>query len=95
MQLCHVIDEAGWRAARTSGAVSGEPFLHCCTPEQLPFVLGRHFPTKSELLVLRFDPKSLAEAIRWVKSEPDQAPFPHLHAPLPVALITQVDQVGD
>lgn len=95
MQLCHVIDEAGWRSARAAGAVSGAPFLHCCTSEQLPFVLGRHFAGRDGLLVLRFEAASLTDALRWVKSEPDQQPFPHLYAPLPVALVRQVDQVGE
>ena len=93
MLLCHVIDEAGWRSARTSTAICGAPFLHCCTVEQLAFVLGRHFASRQDLLVLRFEAASLADAIDWVKSEPDQEPFPHLYAPLPVTLITQVDQV--
>ena len=95
MRLCHVIDEAGWRAARAAKAVNGAPFLHCCTPDQLPFVLGRHFAGRDGLLVLRFEAAALTDAIRWVKSEPDQEPFPHLHAPLPIALVTQVDQVGE
>ena len=95
MQLCHVTDEAGWRASQVSRAVSSEPFLHCCKAEQLAFVLQRHFAGRLDLLVLRFEAAPLADAIRWVKSEPDQEPFPHLYAPLPVALITQVDQVED
>lgn len=45
--------------------------------------------------MLRFEAASLTDALRWVKSEPDQQPFPHLYAPLPVALVRQVDQVGD
>ena len=89
------MDDVGWRDARASAFVRGEPFLHCCTAEQLAFVLERHFAGRTGLLVLRFEAASLAEAVRWVKSEPDQEPFPHLYAPLPVTLITQVDQVED
>lgn len=94
MVLCHVLDEADWQAARVAGAVVGEPFLHCCTEAQLGFVLGRHFAGREGLVVLRFEAAEFGKAVRWVESEPDQAAFPHLHAALPVGLVTAVERVG-
>ena len=95
MRLCHVLDVPAWAAAQASGrhapaGLARDGFLHCCTEEQLAFVLRRHFPGVSGLLVLRFDPAGSGAELRWVRSEPDQAPFPHLHGPLPVACVLDV-----
>ena len=72
--------------------VTDRPFLHCCTKEQLPFVLTRHFAGRSGLLVLHFDPANVEGRIEWERSEPDQAPFPHLFGALPVAAVTVSEQ---
>ena len=95
MLLCHVLDGQAWEVALASGshapaALARDGFLHCCTEAQVAFVLGRHFPDRTGLLVLRFDPARSGAELQWVRSEPDQAPFPHLHGPLPVACVVDV-----
>ncbi len=88
--LCHVLSATAWEQARATGALAPparDGFLHCCTEAQLPFVLARHFPGASGLMVLRFDPARVPAELRWVRSEPDQPPFPHLHGPLPAAAV--------
>ena len=90
--LCHVATEADWAVAQAAetyapAALEHDGFLHCCTEAQLPFVLARHFPSVTHLLVLRFDPDRVGAAIHWVRSEPDQEPFPHLDGPLPLAAV--------
>ena len=89
-QLCHVTTRAVFDAAGPH--LRAEPFLHCCTQAQLPFVLARHFAGRSDLVGLRFDPASVEGRIVWEKSEPDQDPFPHLYGALPVkgAIVTAV-----
>lgn len=91
-ELCHVTTAAALEAA--NGRLRAEPFLHCCTEAQLPFVLDRHFAGRTGLLVLRFDPADVEGRIEWERSEPDQDPFPHLFGALPVAgaKISRVDQ---
>jgi uncharacterized protein (DUF952 family) len=86
MDLCHVLTEAAWAAARDAGEVAlpdGAAFLHCCTAEQLDFVLGRHFSGVSGLVVLIFAADAAPAELRWEHSEPDQAPFPHLYGTIP------------
>ncbi len=81
--LCHVTTREALKVERLVGV----PFLHCCTEAQLAFVLARHFPGKTGLIVLRFDPAAVVDGhIRWERSEPDMDPFPHLYGPLPVSL---------
>ena len=82
-RLCHVTTPEALAAAH--GRLRGEPFLHCCTQAQLPFVLARHFAGRTGLLVLRFDPAAVEGHIEWERSEPDQEPFPHLFGALPLA----------
>lgn len=85
-RLCHVTTPQAVAAA--AGALSGRPFLHCCTEAQLAFVLSRHFPGRTGLLVLRFDPATVDGRIEWERSEPDQDPFPHLYGVLPLDAVT-------
>ncbi len=85
--LCHVVDAA--TLAQAGDRLVGEPLLHCCTEAQLAFVLGRHFPGRTGLVVLRFDPADMPARIEWERSEPDQNPFPHLFGPLLLDRVTR------
>ncbi len=84
--LCHVTTPATVAAA--NGVLRGTPFLHCCTEAQLAFVLARHFPGRTGLLLIRFDPATVQGRIEWERSEPDQDPFPHLYGAMPLATVT-------
>ena len=81
--LCHVTTAQALEAA--GDRLTGHPFLHCCTEAQLGFVISHHFPGRTGLFVLRFDPASVEGRIEWERSEPDQPPFPHLFGALPLA----------
>ena len=84
-ELCHVTTA---KVLETAGAsLRANPFLHCCTEDQLAFVLQQHFPGQTGLVVLRFDPADVDGRIEWERSEPDQAPFPHLYGSLPLAAV--------
>ncbi|WP_428486149.1 DUF952 domain-containing protein [Rhodopila sp.] len=92
MELHHVATEADWDMASRTGqysppALHRDGFLHCCTAEQLDFVLARHFVGVTDLLVLTFDPDEVPARLCWVNSEPDQAPFPHLYGPIPCSAV--------
>lgn len=90
--LCHVTSRQAWAEAQAGElyappALARDGFLHCCTEAQLAFVLARHFAGAADLLVLRFDATRVGASIDWVRSEPDQAPFPHLNGAIPTAAI--------
>ena len=83
MELCHVLPESAWNDLDYDPPeLRRDGFLHCCTPEQLDFVLRRHFAGLTDLLVLTFESTAVSGEIRWVHSEPDQRPFPHLYGPI-------------
>ncbi len=99
MQLCHVTTEAAWNEARRLGrhadrGLARHGFLHCCTPAQLGFVLARHFAGASGLVVLTFEADAVPAELRWVRSEPDQAPFPHLYGAIPADAVLRVEPLG-
>ena len=92
MRLHHVLTPTAWREAQSAGvyapaALAQDGFLHCCTPAQLGFVLARHFAGAADVLVLTFETDDVPAALRWVKSEPDQDPFPHLYGPIPCTAV--------
>jgi uncharacterized protein (DUF952 family) len=96
MELHHVLTTTAWDAAQAAGVhappeLARDGFLHCCTPAQLGFVLARHFAGASGLLVIAFDTDLVTAAVRWVNSEPDQPPFPHLYGPIPCAAVKRAE----
>jgi uncharacterized protein (DUF952 family) len=95
MELLHVATTTAWAQAQATGIhappeLERDGFLHCCTRAQLAFVLRRHFAGAERLLVLTFDPAAVPAEIRWVRSEPEQDPFPHLYGPIPVDAVRRV-----
>lgn len=88
MTLLHVLTGPAWSAGLPT--TPDNSFLHLCTPEQLDFVVARHFGQRAGLVVLHLDPTQLID-VRWEASEPDMAPFPHLYGPLDPGAVTQVE----
>jgi uncharacterized protein (DUF952 family) len=82
-----------WDAARAAGQVAlpaHEAFLHCCTAEQLDFVLAKHFAGATDLAVLALDAASVPAKLRWEVSEPNLPPFPHIYGPIPCGAVRRV-----
>ena len=93
--LYHVLSAAEWAQARSAGrhappALARDGFLHCCTRAQLRFVAARHFAGSRGMLVMGFDPRRCGAALDWVRSEPDQDPFPHLRGAVPLDAVVEV-----
>ena len=86
--ILHVTTQQDWDAACRLGGLQAEPFLHLCTDAQLPFVLAKHFPGRTGLLLVELDPSGLD--MRWESSEPGMDPFPHLYGWAPVGAATAV-----
>ncbi len=98
MEINHVATAAAWDEACRDGhyapvELARDGFLHCCTPAQLAFVLGRHFAGRTGLVVIAFDPGGVPSPLQWVQSEADQEAFPHLYGPLPCGAVSRVTPV--
>ena len=93
--LFHVLGAQAWEAAQAAGQhappeLSRDGFLHCCTRAQLGFVARRHFAGRGGMLALQFRPEACGAPLEWVRSEPDQDPFPHLRGAIPIAAVVEV-----
>ncbi len=97
-RILHLIAEADWEAAQSSGAIAPasleeEGFVHCCTDVQLLGVVERFYAGRTDLLALEIVPALLGVELRWeAPSHPDGSTntaaeaaqlFPHVYGPIP------------
>ncbi len=82
-----ICPRASWERACTVGHYDGEPldlrdgFLHLSAAEQVAATLDKHFPGRTDLVLLRLSADGLAPALRWEASRGGEL-FPHLYAQL-------------
>lgn len=85
-----LVDRAEWEAARVAGAYAGsavdlaDGYIHMSSAAQLAETARRHYPGRSDLLLVTVDLTVLGEALKWEASRGGDL-FPHLFAPLPLA----------
>jgi len=81
-----------WRDTQQKGVFHGsdvdrrDGFIHFSTAEQVAETAAKHFSGQDGLLLFAVETESLGTALKWEISR-NGAPFPHLYAPLSVALI--------
>lgn len=95
----HVTSPATWEQAVADGtftestldrSLEDEGFIHCCDPEQLPFVLSTFYSgVTHDLLLLTIDPELLeSKLVREVGNPETGELFPHVYGPInPSAVI--------
>jgi uncharacterized protein (DUF952 family) len=81
--IVHLATPEEWAAAQASGEVApaslaAEGFIHCSRPDQVPGTIERHFVGIDELVLLRLDPDSLGDDLRWEEGRPGED-FPHVY----------------
>ncbi len=87
-----LLSQGEWAAAQAVGVFEGsaadlaDGYIHFSTGGQLAETARRHFPGRSDLMLLAVDPGGLGEALRWEPSR-GGALFPHLYAPLPLSAV--------
>jgi uncharacterized protein (DUF952 family) len=98
MELLHILTTSAWDCAQEIGVyappeLGRDGFLHCCTAQQLDFVLQRHFAGAAGLLVITIETDLVPAMLRWAHSEPGMPPFPHLHGSIPCDAVRKVETV--
>lgn len=96
--LLHLIDAAGWQAARAAGRLAPPSlaevgFVHLSTPEQVVLPADRLFAGRQDVLLLVLDPARIDVEIRWepgTHGDPAQMRFPHAYGPVPVEAVRAV-----
>ncbi|RTL63783.1 MAG: DUF952 domain-containing protein [Hyphomicrobiales bacterium] len=90
-----ICSRAEWEAAERAGAFSGsavdvkDGYIHFSTAEQAVETAAKHFAGAADLVLVRVEAEALGADLKWELSR-GGALFPHLYAPLPVALATWV-----
>ena len=70
------------------GALSGDPFVHCCFVDQLDGVIERFFAGQEDLRVVVIDPWRFDAEVRLEEADGDR--FPHVYGTIPPEAIVQV-----
>ena len=96
--IIHLITESDWAAARKAGSWSPpslktEGFIHCSRPEQVAATVKRHFPGRTDLLMLTLDPARITAEIREEDSYSRGETFPHIYGPLNLDAVIDVQPV--
>ena len=95
MVICHITTAAAWADAIATGAYTAdslatEGFIHCSEERQIAWVVRKHFPGRTGLLLLRIDPARLDAEIRYENLEGGSELFPHVYGPIPVSAVLDV-----
>lgn len=94
MRIYKILAEAEWAAAQRAGRFEGsavdraDGYIHFSTAAQVRETAAKHFAGQAGLVTLAIEADDLAD-LRWEPSRGGQL-FPHLYAPLDVALVRAV-----
>jgi uncharacterized protein (DUF952 family) len=65
-----------------SADLAAEGFIHCLSPEQLPYVYGKFYEGRTGLVVLRIDVERLKSPLAWENPHELWKLFPHVYGPI-------------
>ncbi|MEM7272148.1 MAG: DUF952 domain-containing protein [Actinomycetota bacterium] len=92
--LHHAATRIDWEARSathyTPAGYAEEGFVHLSSPAQLPGTLHRHYPGRSDLVLLTIDQDRLGSAPIWEDLYGSGTEFPHVYAPLDLAAVSAV-----
>lgn len=73
-----------------SDDLTTEGFIHCSTPEQLPYVYGKFYKGQTGLVVLRIDTEKLKFPLIWENPHERWNVFPHVYGPINPDAVVEV-----
>ncbi len=93
--IIHLISGSDWAAAQQAGewrppSLAAEGFIHCSRPEQVAATMRRHFPGRSDMLMLVLDPARVTAEIRDEDLYGRGETFPHIYGPLNLDAVIEV-----
>jgi uncharacterized protein (DUF952 family) len=91
--LIHVTTAAAWENTGESGryfppGYEAEGFIHCCHRSQLETVLGNHFSSQDEVLLLTLNPGLVTDEIRY-ETAANGDDYPHIYGSIPSAAVIE------
>lgn len=94
--IYHMCRLSEWDTALAAGSYRGsaqdraDGFIHFSTAAQIRESAAKHRAGQSDIVLLRVDPASFGDALKWEKSRNGQL-FPHLYGDLAIASVIRVD----
>lgn len=93
--ILHIATPEAWADAIATGAYTAdslatEGFIHCSEERQLAWVVQKHFPGRTRLLLLRIDAARLEAEVRYENLEGGSELFPHVYGAIPVSAVVDV-----
>jgi uncharacterized protein (DUF952 family) len=93
--IFHITTPEAWADAIATGAYTAdslatEGFIHCSEQRQVAWVVHKHFPSRTGLLLLRIDPARLDAEVRYENLEGGSELFPHVYGVIPVSAVVDV-----
>lgn len=96
--LYHISTESQWALDQAAGAIAPaslqhEGFVHCSFAEQIPGTVQKHYPARTDLIVLEIDPELLAGELVVEDSYNSGQAFPHVYAPIESSAVRRTIEV--
>lgn len=94
-EILRITPRDKWEQAVAEGEfrrddLATEGFIHCSTPEQLPYVYGKFYKGQAGLLVLRIDTEKLMSPVIWENPHETWKLFPHVYGPINLEAVVEV-----
>lgn len=76
-----------------SASLKTEGFIHCCTAEQLPGVIGRYYTRETELYLLTLRVSRITSQLVFENTVGRSELFPHIYGPINTNAIVSVQKL--
>jgi len=93
--IYHIVDQHTWNKNKNdelfcAPSLDTVGFIHCCTKEQIKFVLNNWFQDRQGLILITIDPKKLTPRLIFENSEGGDELFPHLYGPIDLQAVVEI-----
>jgi uncharacterized protein (DUF952 family) len=99
-EILRITPRDKWEQAVAGGEyrsedLATEGFIHCSTPEQLPWVVEKFYKGQTELVVLRIDTERLKSPLVWENPHETLKLFPHIYGPINLDAVVEAVPLED
>jgi uncharacterized protein (DUF952 family) len=99
-EILRITPRGKWEQAVAEGEfrsddLATEGFIHCSTPEQLPWVAEKFYKGQAGLVVLRIDTEKLTSHLVWENPHETWKLFPHVHGPINLDAVVEAVPLED
>jgi len=95
MQIIHIAGQENWiyqkdKKTYCTDSLDLVGYIHCCTIDQIEFVLSNWFDSTQNLVFIYIDSEKILSPIRFENAEEGRDLFPHIYGPINKGAIVKV-----